>query len=64
MDEEGFNLKWDMNDEYRLCSPVIESKKLQHFKKSSKKISEPMHNDQLVGMVSSLFGQEKARGAP
>ena len=56
LDEEGFTLTWDMNDEYRLCSPVIESKKLQHFKKSRKKISEPMHNDQLVAMVSSLFG--------
>ena len=60
LDEEGFTLRWDMNDEYRLCSPAIESKKLQHFKKSSKKIWEPMHNDQLVAMVSSLFGQEKS----
>ena len=60
LDEEGFTLKWKMNDEYRLCSPAIESKKLQHFKKSSKKISEPMHNDQLVAMVSSLFGQEES----
>lgn len=56
LDEEGFTLKWKMNDEYRLCSPLIKSKELQHFKKSSKKISEPMHNDQLVSMVSSLFG--------
>ena len=63
LDEEGFTLKWDMNDEYRLCNPVVKSKELQHFKKSRKKISEPMHNAQLVDMVSSLFGQEKARGA-
>ena len=62
LDEEGFTLKWKMNDEYRLCSPVIESKKLQHFKKSKStgKICEPMHNDQLVAMVSSLFGQENS----
>ena len=60
LDEEGFTLTWDMNDEYRLCSPVVKSKKLQHFKKSSKKIWEPMHNNQLVAMVASLFGQEKS----
>ena len=60
LDEEGFTLKWKMNDEYRLCKPAIKSKELQHFKKYRKKISEPMHNDQLVAMVSSLFGQEKS----
>ena len=60
LDEEGFILKWKMNGEYRLCNPAIESKKLQHFKKSSKKIWEPMHNDHLVAMVLSLFGQEKS----
>ena len=60
LDEEGFTLKWKMNDARRLCNPAIESKKLQHFKKSSKKIWEPMHNDQLVAMVASLFGQEKS----
>ena len=64
LDEEGFTLRWKMDDERKLCAPVIESKELQHFKKSRKKISEPMHNDHLVAMVSSLFGQEKARGAP
>lgn len=56
LDEEGFTLKWKMNDKYRLCNPAIESKKLQHFKK----IPEPMHNDHLVAMVLSLFGQEKS----
>ena len=60
LDEEGFTLEWKMNDARRLCSPVIESKKLQHFKKSREKISEPMHNDQLVAMVSSLFGQQES----
>ena len=60
LDEEGFTLEWKMNDEYRLCSPVIKSKKLQHFKESSKKIPEPMHNDHLVAMVSSLFGQQES----
>lgn len=60
LDEEGFTLKWKMNDEYRLCNPVIKSKKLQHFKESSKKIPEPMHNDHLVAMVSSLFGQQES----
>ena len=62
LDEEGFTLTWDMNDEYRLHNPVIKSKELQHFKKSKSngKICEPMHNGQLVAMVSSLFGQEKS----
>ena len=60
LDEEGFTLKWDMNNEYRLCNPAIESKELQHFKKSRKKIPEPMHNDQLVAMVSSLFSQQES----
>ena len=56
LDEEGFILKWKMNNAHKLCAPVIETKKLQHFKK----IPEPMHNDQLAAMVSSLFGQEKS----
>ena len=56
LDEEGFTLKWKMNDEYRLYNPVIKSKELQHFKK----IPEPMHNGQLVDMVSSLFGQQES----
>ena len=60
LDEEGFTLTWEMNNARRLCSPVIESKKLQHFKKSRKKISEPMHNDQLVAMVASLFAQQES----
>ena len=62
LDEEGFALKWDMNDGYRLCNADIKSKKLQHFKKykSNGKICEPINNDQLVAMVSSLFGQEKS----
>ena len=62
LDEEGFALTWDMNDEYRLHNPVIKSKELQHFKKSKSngKICEPMHNGQLVAMVSSLFGQGKS----
>ena len=62
LDEEGFALKWDMNDEYRLCNPDITSKELQHFKKSKSngKICEPMHNDHLVAMVSSLFGQQES----
>lgn len=60
LDEEGFTLKWEMNEARKLCKPAIKSKKLQHFKKSRKNISEPMHNDQLVAMVASLFGQEKS----
>ena len=56
LDEEGFKLEWKMNDAYKLCDPVIETKKLQHFKR----IPEPMHNDQLAAMVASLFGQAKS----
>ena len=57
MDEEGFELKWDMDNTHKLCNPRIETKKLTHL--GDKKIHEDMHNEQLVAMVSTLFGQDK-----
>lgn len=57
MHEEGFTLTWDMNNAHKLCNPRIETRKLTHL--GDKKIQENMHNEQLVAMVSTLFGREK-----
>ena len=63
MYEEGFELTWGMNNAHKLCNPRIETRKLTHFKdkkiEGNKKIEEAMHNEQLVAMVSTLFGQDK-----
>ena len=60
MYEEGFELTWDMDNVqgvHKLCNPCIQTRKLIHLK--DKKIQEDMHNEQLVAMVQTLFGQDK-----
>lgn len=58
--KEGFKLSWGgMDENHKLCKPNIKARKIEHLKNKEKEKEidkEDMHNEQLVAMVSTLFG--------